>query len=75
MKLDESGSDQEDRDLLMLLGSVGVRVGEIVVAVESVEDLTLARKVLDGVAEQMDHVPVPLSLGVVHARSLGHPPA
>jgi hypothetical protein len=26
-----------------------------------------ARKVLDGLAEQMDHVPVPLSLGVVHA--------
>lgn len=28
---------------------------------------------LDGLAEQMDHVPVPLSLGVVHARWLELP--
>ncbi|MGH3974841.1 MAG: hypothetical protein ACRDS9_16165 [Pseudonocardiaceae bacterium] len=37
------------------------------------DELTLARKVLDGLAEQMDHVPVPLSLGVVHARWLDLP--
>ena len=30
MKLDEGGSGQEDRDLLILLGSVGIRVGEII---------------------------------------------
>ncbi|MGH3897520.1 MAG: hypothetical protein ACRDTA_04545 [Pseudonocardiaceae bacterium] len=46
---------------------------DILVAVESGDDLTLARKVLDGLAEQMDHVPVPLSLGVVHARWLDLP--
>lgn len=40
---------------------------DILVVVESGDELTLARKVLDGLAEQMDHVPVPLSLGVVHA--------
>ncbi|MGB6162295.1 MAG: hypothetical protein WBF75_06940 [Pseudonocardiaceae bacterium] len=41
---------------------------------ESADDLlTLARKVLDGLAEQMDHIPVPLSLGVVHARWLDLP--
>ncbi len=33
---------------------------DILVAVESGNDLTLARKVLDGLAEQRDHVPVPL---------------
>ncbi|MGH3886158.1 MAG: hypothetical protein ACRDSZ_06220 [Pseudonocardiaceae bacterium] len=37
---------------------------------ESGDELTLARKVLDGLAEQMDHLPVPLSLGVVRARWL-----
>ncbi|MGH3694258.1 MAG: hypothetical protein ACRDRX_09805 [Pseudonocardiaceae bacterium] len=37
---------------------------------ESGDGLTLARKVLDGLAEKMDHVPVPLSLGVLHARWL-----
>ncbi|MGH3853328.1 MAG: hypothetical protein ACRDR6_07470 [Pseudonocardiaceae bacterium] len=46
---------------------------DILVAVQSADDLTLARKVLDGLAEQMDHVPVPLSLGVVHARWLDLP--
>ncbi|MGH3694039.1 MAG: cupin domain-containing protein [Pseudonocardiaceae bacterium] len=46
---------------------------DILVAVESGDDLTLARKVLDSLAEQMDHVPVPLSLGVVHARWLNLP--
>jgi hypothetical protein len=46
---------------------------DILVAVESGDDLTLARKVLDGLAEQMDQVPVPLSLGVVHARWLDLP--
>lgn len=30
MKLDENGSGEEDRDLLMLFGSVGICVGEIV---------------------------------------------
>jgi Glycosyl transferases group 1 len=40
---------------------------DILVTVESGDDLTLARKVLDSLAGQMDHVPVPLSLGVVHA--------
>ena len=40
---------------------------------ESGDDLTLARKVLDAIAEQMDHIPVPLSLGVVHACWLGLP--
>ncbi|MGH3901659.1 MAG: hypothetical protein ACRDTA_26085 [Pseudonocardiaceae bacterium] len=30
MKLEETGLGQEDRELLMLLGSVGIRVGEIV---------------------------------------------
>lgn len=46
---------------------------DILVAVECADDLTLARKVLDALAEQMDHVPVPLSLGVVHARWLDLP--
>ncbi len=46
---------------------------DILVAVESGDDLTLARKVLEGLAEQMDHVRVPLSLGVVHARWLELP--
>nr|MDQ3762902.1 hypothetical protein [Actinomycetota bacterium] len=46
---------------------------DLLVAVESGDDLTLARKVLDGLAEQMDHVPVPLSLDVVHARWLELP--
>ncbi len=46
---------------------------DILVAVESEDDLALARKALDGLAEQMDHVPVPLSLGVVHARWLDLP--
>ncbi|MGH3996391.1 MAG: hypothetical protein ACRDTJ_02880 [Pseudonocardiaceae bacterium] len=46
---------------------------DILVAVESGDELTLARKMFDGLTEQMDHVPVPLSLGVVHARWLDLP--
>jgi tetrameric-type glycyl-tRNA synthetase beta subunit len=46
---------------------------DLLVAVQSGDELTLARKVPDGLAAQQDHVPVPLSLGVVHARWLDLP--
>ncbi len=46
---------------------------DVLVAVETADDVSVARKALDSLADLADRVPVPLSLGVVHAAWLKLP--